>query len=502
MKIDSISTISEIVPYFGYFDDTYKLMKRLNRATNKMWNKTWNKLSELVNRRKIDISWEIREEFVDLHLKFPLFLALFDSDPVDIHNEEKYEWLIELFKNFEFPKLIKVKFGLRLCKDGDTFMTFTDYSNWLNQKEFSYLKLYNILMDIAINKEITFSCISSYIFINEISSITNAKYVKSIIFPWKKENQAESMIKILKDFIERKQFEYTDIKLIWDGMEYNEFMKIYFMVLNLNIKIEVITEMDRGYVSLFLNEWCHNTKYGIYYKIGGKYSCILYDSSNLKNEIKLRNWFYLQSSKNAIEISDLYIHYLNKSIISESGRIKLSFDDVIQMKFKIKGIITNKGLLNFNNIINIKKNSINFENELVRVGKYRFNSIDKWIYLPYCKISPQIDEIECMYSKIHKCIDIKIPYITFCDSEANEFSEEIEELGNLRSISFTIKEPSSAIIILNSCENYPFLSTISVKLECKPTILEYITMKETVERLKSHIKSVKIDQSSFNSYSF
>ena len=53
LKLDSISVISEVAPYPGWFDDIYWLMKLLNNKTNQMLKKTWADISKTVNKKQL-----------------------------------------------------------------------------------------------------------------------------------------------------------------------------------------------------------------------------------------------------------------------------------------------------------------------------------------------------------------------------------------------------------------------------------------------------------------
>ena len=110
MKLDSISVISEISPYFGYLDDAFRLMKKLNMKTNKDWNKTSYQLSKHIKRKTFSIQNFRRADFSSIMLKVPIVHMLFKIEEVLIDDEEKYKLLIKLLHNIERPEMMNWSF--------------------------------------------------------------------------------------------------------------------------------------------------------------------------------------------------------------------------------------------------------------------------------------------------------------------------------------------------------------------------------------------------------
>ena len=257
MKIDWISTLSEIAPYFGHLDDTYRLMRKLNTTTSEMWNKTCYKLSELVERKSINCSFSNQKEIIKFPLRFPLAIILYRWNPADINTEEKLKLLKQLFQEFEAPKMINTVFGLNLFKERDTCIKISNYKEHMKDLELWYLDIYNTIIETAIKREIDLRNIYSYIFIHEITLLKDVQYIRSIIFPWSENADVDWMIETWDQFVELKSFKYEEVKLVWDGINIDHFMKIFQKLWDQKIKWDIIIKKDFKFLELLLKK-CGN----------------------------------------------------------------------------------------------------------------------------------------------------------------------------------------------------------------------------------------------------
>ena len=80
-----------------------------------------------------------------------------------------------------------------------------------------------------------------FVYIQEIPNLNEIKFIRSILFPWNKNFDAESIIKIWNEFWETKKFGFLGVVLIWDDMKNSEMMKIFLTVSenNTNLKIHI-----------------------------------------------------------------------------------------------------------------------------------------------------------------------------------------------------------------------------------------------------------------------
>ena len=119
MKLDSIGSIVEITPYFGYLDDVYKLMRRLNRQSNEDLNKIWLVLSKSINRKIFNLQEYWGNDYASLLVKVPIIHTLFRLSTVIVKTEYEYgqlAWMLEKIKN---PRMIKGEFWCILTVSED-----------------------------------------------------------------------------------------------------------------------------------------------------------------------------------------------------------------------------------------------------------------------------------------------------------------------------------------------------------------------------------------------
>ena len=336
MRLDSISAIAEIAPFYGYLDDVYRLMRRGNRKMHKMWDGIWVKLSEDAMRKTIYIDYKNKAEVVDIPIKCPLYFTLYNTYPIHITNEEQYEWIIELFENFENPKMIETYYAFNRNKDWDTRVTLLNYRKYMKMVDFSYIDLYNKIVDIAIEKEFKQYWIATFAFIHEIQGLNNIKFIKTILFPWNEENEAEKMIEIWKEFTESKTFEYNDVKLIWDGMDIKNFIKIYIALANQNIKLQIVVKKNFQNLSHFLNEvgCIKSNKTSI--KMSNSDDFILWDLQRLNSQITIKKWYSRQFSSDCIiKFSDITMKIMNQNVINRLTRVSINSDNLLCLKFNL-----------------------------------------------------------------------------------------------------------------------------------------------------------------------
>ena len=185
---------------------------------------------------------------------------MFTSDSIDILNEDQYVLLIELFEKFKSPEMINIIFWFARNKYIDTWITLSDYRESMKYSEFTYIDLYNKIVDIAIERKIKLEWIVTFAFVHEILELKDVKYIESILFPWNEDNEADEMIKIWREFTESKKFEYNDVRLIWDGMDVKSFIKIYNILASQNVDVRIISSKSIANLVKFMSEIVCNQK--------------------------------------------------------------------------------------------------------------------------------------------------------------------------------------------------------------------------------------------------
>ena len=137
--------------------------------------------------------------------------------------------------------MIKMNFALSLWENRDANLTLLNYTNYIKYTDFSYLELYNKIIETAILRQIQLDYVKWFLFIQEISKLKEIKFIHSILFPWNKDYEVESMISLWEEFLDSNQLYYREVILIWDDMELSEFIKIYTVLseTKINLKIHV-----------------------------------------------------------------------------------------------------------------------------------------------------------------------------------------------------------------------------------------------------------------------
>ena len=141
-------------------------------------------------------------------------LTMFRPNLIDVSTEASLQVLLELFENVDNPQMIKINMGLSLWEKRDSNLTLLNYINYIKYINFSYLELYNKIVETSIRRQIKCEFIKWFLFIQEISKLNEIKFIHSILFPWNKNYDAESMINLWKEFLDSSQFEYREVVLI------------------------------------------------------------------------------------------------------------------------------------------------------------------------------------------------------------------------------------------------------------------------------------------------
>ena len=462
---------------------------------NQMWNDIWVKLSEDTMRKSILFDQKSKIEILDAPLKFPLILSLFHSNVIHITNKEQYEWIIELFENFENPKMINTYYGFNRNNDWDTRITLLNYREIMKMPEFSFKDLYNKIIDIAIEREINLAKIVTYAFIHEILELKDIRYIKSILFPWNKENDAEKMIMIWKDFTESKTFSYHDVVFIWDGMEIKEFMKLYAVLANQSVKIKVIAKKDLQSLDNFLNivECLNKTEF--LFKMSENYEFILWQLIMSSNLIKLRKWYYQSNLnyENVIELSNTVIKFSSESIISRLPRPSINLKSLIYIEFNFKQIDIKKRLIKRNNQINFDNNNIEFSSNSIHYWESVVNKANNSIYI-FDKMISTESEYKVWFNYLYKedrfCIRMTNKPLSKADIE--HLIKMIKDIGYIYLIKVLIDDPSSAIEFLNYWNKLSFLKSIEMKIKKNWSIKQNYEIEEVMTKFIKQEKKWKI----------
>ena len=495
MKLDSISALSEIAPYYGKLDDVFRLMKKLNIKTNRMWETTWVQLSKEINRKKISFDWRSRKEFVGIPLKCPLLLTLFETSVINIQ-EEEFNWLIELYENIENPKMLSMELGLSLRTRLDAYMTLKDYQEYIEDTDFDNLDLYNKVVEIAIERGIYLNDINSFVYFDDLPRLKDVKYIKFIVIIWNQESDVDLIIKNWINFYESKEVDFKEVWLIWDGMWIKDFIKIFSILCNKKFETGVVTKRDWKQLALFLDEINSLQINNSYFKMGDDEEFVIWDRKRETSQTSLKKWYYKSNAKidYAFKITDVVINHSNESITKDSRNFIIKNDNVECLFIHFKPInINDEIFINFSNSISFNDNMIQFSSSIIKYSELRVNKDDNWINLLDWKIQIESSAIfRVSYWHNESGIQLDVQNVSLKIKEIDPIIKNIKSIGYVAKVSLTIEDPSAALTFLNFCIELLFLNSIVLQIKKKPCILEKFEIGDIANELKNLKKRVKI----------
>ena len=387
MILDSISTIAEITPYYGNLDDVYRLLKRLNIKTSKVWEATWITLSKRISRKKIELGCDSKISFVDIPLEFPLILTLFQPKIINITNEEEYEWVIELFEKFEYPKMINMYLSLNLDKDRDNLADLSNYREYMIEWNFSLLSLYRNVVKIAIKRGIDLKWIKIFVFINEVPIIKDVEYCSYIVFPWNEESSVGSMIKVWNNFKE-SDWKFKEIYLIWDEMESKKFIKLYITLIKQNINIHVVFKKNIQKLTKLINDVALYQNIKTSFKLGDNDEYILWSLLRNTNTLKLRKWYYRSNliSKYAFIFTKGTIKFWSENAVNKASKVEIKQEELSSFEFYLIPIkASNQYCTKIDKILSLKDNKWEFAMNRIKMWTFKRDENDGSIYFLQCK---------------------------------------------------------------------------------------------------------------------
>ena len=435
-----------------------------------------------------------RKEIIEIPHEFPLILILFRPNFIEVITEDDYKLLIDLLEGFENPKMIKMSFGLSLIRDESTFLKLSNYRESMKADNYQNLDLYNQVVEIAIKRGLNLSNIVSFAFISDMPHLKEVKYINAIIFPWNEENNYDSMIKIWEKHVIQKSIDYKKVKLVFDGMNINEFMKIYLYFIEKKVKIHIHLKTDLQKLVNFLTESIgyHNSWAQIFMWNSNGY--IMWNLISKASLINLRDSYYKPDvSDYAIKISNAELTYLNDEG-NNSSIFGVYQEKIVCLEFCFKTIYAKDHRYNdIRKTLHLNEDLIRFSSSNIKKMELRQNTEEKFIYYFHSKIP--ISSNYCLklnYSKNENRIKLKVTNASLNADEVENLAKEIKNFGYIYSISLLMNEAASAIIFLNYCKHLLFLRFIEIELKKKCSLIESFEIGIVVKELKNQGVRVKI----------
>ena len=352
------------------------------------------------------------------------------------------------------------------------------------------------VVEIAIEREIKLTMIVSYIFIHEVLELENVQYIHTIIFPWNEENKAETMIKLWRDFYNSKRFDYNEVKLVWDGMNLENFLSIYSIFLNKNITVKIIANKNLQYLAQFLDKIWYIQKSKTSIKIADSNELILWSLFRSVNKIMISKWYYKPNaiSEYAIELLNTNVKMLPEKIISKSSKVSIKHEEFSFLKFDFIPIkITNNGILKQVKLISFDNNDISFNSNNINYWESIQSESENEILIFNRKITLSSDfKIWFEYSYKEDQFKFRISNKQLSKTDIDNFMKEISDLGFVYFVSVVADDPSSALAFLNNWRKIPWLKSIELKIEQKWDAIQSMEINDIVKEILNQGKRVKI----------
>ena len=495
MKLDSISAISEIAKYYGTLDDVFRLLNRLNTRSKKILENNSVKIFKDIQRRSINISCEAQKILFKILQKYLYVPTLFQINWLDISTKVSLEMIVELFENFDNPQVIKIRMGLSLWEKRDTNLTLLNYTNYIEYTDFSYLELYNKIIETAIRRQIHLDFILWFLFIQEISKLKEVKFIHSILFPWNKDYEAESMISLWEELLDSSQLYYKEVILIWDDMELSEFIKIYTALSETKINLKIHVNKKNLEFYRFFDQISLNQQIFVSFKIWEMDRSILWDTSSDVNEVNLRDWYYqtLSYSVKTFRITNWCIYYEGYIEYNWIPRLLIKPRRIKSIRFSYYPVaLEDLKWIDLNSKFHFNKKDILFDVKLLKDACFRMIEFNKMHFINQNVVMSKKYLAEVKYFRWENLTNLKITNIPLNIKDIKNLIESIIAFGNIKILSLYIEDPSWIIVILDWWNLINPIISISLKVAWSINLSQKSELKLEIDKLKCQNVRVNI----------
>ena len=198
MRLESLSSIVEICPYYGTLDAVFRLLNSLWIKTRKIWKDSKAELQKYVNR--IKIRWGVSNySWYDMLIKNQLILWLFEDQDLHASNEIEYEAMIYLIDNINEPEMVS-NFELYFSETRDLKLTLETCEDYMKNDDLKFIDYYNRTLKKLKDKRFDFSKIWSYVFAEELHFVREWEFIKMVIFRWTETASSKKLIEVWNEF--------------------------------------------------------------------------------------------------------------------------------------------------------------------------------------------------------------------------------------------------------------------------------------------------------------
>ena len=309
MKIDSLSALAEIMPYYGTLDQVYRLMNKTGGKTREIWKKWDVQFGKIVTRKKIHID-NIRsfysllniDEIDDIYL-----LSIFEVDNIRISTLDGYKIFRENIEECKKVNSIRInRLQLSLCSKDNFDMTYENvwtpliYSSEDREFDTEYNKVLKMIEDINLN-------------IKQIDSVLSLEEIK-----FRKINYIKRVIAVLKEDIDPENFKEQINYILDKNILVNKILLAYDFRNGLILKNQTFTHQ-----SILTNLPCKTIEIVVNSQIEQNIAAFDYFKSyNWNNQVKIIHlkstdsiWDYKKYFKKT-EINNTELSFLGKNGVS------------------------------------------------------------------------------------------------------------------------------------------------------------------------------------------
>ena len=221
----------------------------------------------------------------------------------------------------------------------------------------------------------------------------------------------------------------------------------------------------------------------------------LWDEDEQSNEIKLRKWYYQQriKHKDTFEISNWCIQYKDNLSYDLGTRNKLNLSQIKSLSFDCWPVTLSSQKINQgNDHIYLNQKNIQFDIGLIKSAKYRTNSKNKIYFIDQEVKTKNEYQAEVRYFKRKNFINLKITDKALSENDVENLILKMSDFGQIRSLSLLVEQPSSAIQILDWCEDVPSIMLIRLEVIESFNFSQYWELNLAVSQLKQQGKVISI----------
>ena len=221
MRFDSLSTLAEVVPYFGTLDQTFVLMKSMNINSSSIWDKWKTQFSKITKRKTIELDFNNFWKIITAKDKFlHMFLCLFEVSEIIIKSIEEYKIFIEKIGKWQFANLIKIR-------DLKAALSTKDDFHWTYQRACTKIEYddndrlldqhYNELERTISKLNLSVDWLRSFLYIDEVKNRNISCVDRVVVFI--SENMDVNKIKNQLSEIETKNIKVNCFWFVLDSSE-------------------------------------------------------------------------------------------------------------------------------------------------------------------------------------------------------------------------------------------------------------------------------------------